>query len=88
MLPNGLGAEVRLGSWPVLPVFEFLKAIGKIPEDDYRRSFNLGVGMVFAIAKKNLIATGRVLDKLGESWHRIGSIVEMKKSAKNRVVYV
>lgn len=88
MLPDGLGAEVRLGSWPVLPVFEFLKTIGKIPEDDYRRSFNLGVGMVFAIAKKKLAAAGRILDKLGERWYNIGSVIETEKSAKSRVVYV
>jgi phosphoribosylformylglycinamidine cyclo-ligase len=88
MLPKGLGAQVRLGSWPVLPVFDFLKTIGKIPEDDYRRSFNLGIGMIFAIGKKDLAAAARVLDKLHEPWYSIGSVMEVKRSSEIRVVYV
>jgi phosphoribosylformylglycinamidine cyclo-ligase len=87
MLPDGLGARIQLGSWPVLPVFEFLKAVGNIPEDDYRRSFNLGVGMIFALAEKNLAAATRVLDRLGESWFQIGSVVKVRASAP-RVSYV
>ncbi|HUS07661.1 MAG TPA: phosphoribosylformylglycinamidine cyclo-ligase, partial [Bryobacteraceae bacterium] len=54
MLPARLGARIRLGTWPVLPVFEFLRAIGQIPDDDYRRSFNLGLGMIFAFAEKDV----------------------------------
>jgi phosphoribosylformylglycinamidine cyclo-ligase len=87
MLPQGLGASIQLGSWPVLPVFEFLKTIGRIPDDDYRRSFNLGVGMIFAIGKKNVAAAARVLDKIGESWFQIGTVVETK-SSRTRVMYV
>jgi phosphoribosylformylglycinamidine cyclo-ligase len=87
MLPEGLGAEVQLGSWPVLPVFEFLKSIGKIPDDDYRRSFNLGIGMIFAIGKKSVSAATRILDKLGESWFHVGTVVEAK-SSHTRVSYV
>jgi phosphoribosylformylglycinamidine cyclo-ligase len=87
MLPRGLGAQIRLGSWPVLPVFEFLRTIGKIPEDDYRRSFNLGIGMIFAVGRKKLLQAARLLDKLSEPWHEIGSVVEVRASAA-RVVYL
>jgi phosphoribosylformylglycinamidine cyclo-ligase len=87
MLPDGLGAEIELGSWPVLPVFEFLKTIGRIPDEDYRRSFNLGIGMIFAIGKKGVSETARVLDKMGESWFKIGSVVETKPS-RPRVAYI
>ena len=31
MLPDALAAEVAWGSWPVLPILEFLKKIGNIP---------------------------------------------------------
>jgi phosphoribosylformylglycinamidine cyclo-ligase len=87
MLPEGLGAEIRLGSWPVLPVFEFLKSIGQIPDDDYRRSFNLGIGMIFAIGGKKVPAATRVLDRLKEPWYQIGSVVEVTAS-EPRVSYV
>lgn len=87
MLPDGLAAEIAWGSWPVLPIFEFLKALGHIPEDDYRRSFNLGIGIVFAIGKKDLKAAERVLRKLGETHYQIGRVIEVPSDSTTRVVY-
>ena len=58
MLPDGLAAEIDWGSWPVLPIFEFLRKLGNIPDDDYRRSFNLGLGMIFAVGRKKLSRSG------------------------------
>jgi len=87
MLPEGLAAEIEWGSWPVLPIFEFLKKIGDIPEDDYRRSFNLGIGMIFAVAPKHLREAEKILKKLGESHYRIGQVIESSPDSPARVVY-
>ena len=87
MLPKGLSAEVRLGSWPVLPVFEVLKRIGAIPDDDYRRSFNLGIGMIFAIGKKDVVKAERALTRIGEQFYHIGTVIRTPRGAKERVVY-
>jgi phosphoribosylformylglycinamidine cyclo-ligase len=86
MLPQGLAAEIETGSWPVLPVFSFLREIGNIPDDDYRRSFNLGIGMILAIGKKDVSEAERILRKMGEKCYRIGKVVEAEGSA-SRVVY-
>ncbi|HYI94225.1 MAG TPA: phosphoribosylformylglycinamidine cyclo-ligase [Bryobacteraceae bacterium] len=87
MLPGGLAAEIDWGSWPVLPIFEFLRKIGNIPEDDYRRSFNLGVGMIFAVSRKNLKEAERVLSKLGEQYYPVGRVIEAADGSVVRVVY-
>jgi phosphoribosylformylglycinamidine cyclo-ligase len=87
MLPTGVAAEIKWGSWPILPVFEFLKEVGHIPDDDYRRSFNLGIGMIFAIGKKDASEAERLLKKLGEAPYRIGTIVAAEEGSKARVVY-
>jgi phosphoribosylformylglycinamidine cyclo-ligase len=87
MLPDRLGAAIKLGSWPVLPVFEFLRTIGKIPDDDYRRSFNLGLGMIFAIAGKDLAKAARVLKRLKEPFYEVGHVIRLPKAAGHRVVY-
>jgi phosphoribosylformylglycinamidine cyclo-ligase len=84
MLPDGTAAEIELGSWPVLPVFEYLKKVGQIPDEDYRRSFNLGIGMIFAIGKKHADAAEKALRKLGETPYRIGRVAEADGA---RVVY-
>lgn len=86
MLPDGLAAEIETGSWPVLPVFEYLKQVGNIPEDDYRRSFNLGIGMILAVSKKDLTKAEKILTRLGEQFYRIGHVVENGESAE-RVIY-
>ena len=87
MLPDGLAAEIDWGSWPVLPIFEFLRKIGNIPDDDYRRSFNLGIGMIFAVSNKNRKAAERVLDDLGESFYPVGRVIQATPGSPVRVVY-
>ncbi len=46
VLPEGLGVELRWGSWPVPPIFGLLERLGELSRDDLLRTFNLGVGMV------------------------------------------
>lgn len=87
MLPKGLAAEIKWGSWPVLPVFDFLKTIGRIPDDDYRRSFNLGIGMIFAVSRKRADEAEAVLTKLEEPFYRIGRVIDAPADAGVRVVY-
>jgi phosphoribosylformylglycinamidine cyclo-ligase len=76
ILPKGLGAHVHPGSWPVLPIFELLRRIGDIELEDWRRTFNLGIGMVLVISKQELAKACNILAKMRESWHQIGEVVK------------
>jgi phosphoribosylformylglycinamidine cyclo-ligase len=71
ILPQGLGARIDRGSWPVLPIFELLRKLGDIPEDDWRRTFNLGIGMILVISPKD----EPKLKMLRERWYRIGEVI-------------
>ncbi len=84
ILPKGLGARIKVGSWPVLPVFELLRKIGDIPEDDWRRTFNLGIGMIFVVSADDLKKACKVLDKMKEPWYKIG---EVFRTRGPRVIY-
>jgi phosphoribosylformylglycinamidine cyclo-ligase len=75
ILPKGLGVRIEKKSWPVPPIFELLRRIGDIPEDDWRRTFNLGIGMIFVVSKSKLARAGKILDSLREPWHRIGEVI-------------
>jgi len=44
-----LAAAIDTARWRIPPLFEVLRRIGNIPLDDYRRTFNLGVGMVLVV---------------------------------------
>src|SRR5207237_10554061 len=48
MLPEGLAAAIDTRAWTIPPVFELMRSLGNIPDDDYPRTFNLGVGMILA----------------------------------------
>jgi phosphoribosylformylglycinamidine cyclo-ligase len=86
VLPKGLGVRIAKNSWPVLPVFEMLRQIGDVPEDDWRRTFNLGIGMIFVIARKDLAKATALLKKLKEPFHEIGEVVKARGKGP-RVVY-
>ncbi len=76
VLPKGLAAHVKVGSWPVLPIFEHMKEIGNVPDADWRRTFNLGIGMIFVIAERDLKDAAKILKKLKEPWYQIGTIAK------------
>jgi phosphoribosylformylglycinamidine cyclo-ligase len=86
MLPAGLAASIETASWRVPPLFEELRRIGNIPEDDYRRTFNLGIGMIFAVPARGVARAEAALAQLGERPIRIGRVVERKRG-RARVDY-
>jgi phosphoribosylformylglycinamidine cyclo-ligase len=77
IFPRGLGAVIRLGSWPVPPIFRWLQRVGDVPDDDMRRTFNLGVGLVAVVPPEEVEAALAVLrdpSLPGDAWG-IGEIV-------------
>jgi phosphoribosylformylglycinamidine cyclo-ligase len=87
MLPAGLAAVIDTSAWTIPPVFELLRRLGRIPEDDYRRTFNLGIGMILAIPRTQLRRAEDVLRELGEPYYKIGQVVPRKRGGP-RVVYL
>ncbi|MBV9505953.1 MAG: phosphoribosylformylglycinamidine cyclo-ligase [Acidobacteriia bacterium] len=79
MLPATLAARIDTQSWRVPPIFEILQRTGNIPEDDYRQTFNLGVGMILVVPARSAIKAERVLRKMRESYFRIGTVIEQRR---------
>ena len=49
VIPKGLNAQFNWGCWSEPPVFTALRKLGNVPEDDMRRTFNLGIGLVAVV---------------------------------------
>ncbi|MBV8906925.1 MAG: phosphoribosylformylglycinamidine cyclo-ligase, partial [Acidobacteriia bacterium] len=79
VLPPALAAMVDTSCWKIPPIFEILRRLGNIPEDDYRRTFNLGVGIVFAVPRRHVIKAERLLARLGETPFSIGEVIEYRR---------
>ena len=83
VLPKGTGAIVEIHSWPVPPIFQHMKAIGNVPDDDMMRTFNMGIGMVLVVPSNKFKKAQTILDRCGEKGYTIGRIVKGDK----RVTY-
>ena len=53
MLPDGLVAKLDGGSWEVPPLFRLIQSKGEIADDEMHRVFNMGVGMIVAVAAED-----------------------------------
>jgi phosphoribosylformylglycinamidine cyclo-ligase len=49
-LPKGLGAVIEQKSWTVPPLFQTLQRAGRVSADEMFRVFNMGIGMIAAVA--------------------------------------
>jgi len=82
ILPPGCQAEIRLGSWPVLPIFELIARRGRVPQDDMLRTFNMGIGLALVVAERDLPRVTQALRKKREKSWIIGRIVRGRPSVK------
>ncbi len=88
ILPPGLAAQIDTAAWKIPAVFELLRKLGRVREDDFRRTFNLGIGMILAIPPRKLSQAKKALDKLDEPHHEIGRVIQLPRGAKSRVIYI
>jgi phosphoribosylformylglycinamidine cyclo-ligase len=83
VLPKGVGASVDKVAWPALPVFEHLRKLGNIPDDEMYRTFNMGIGMVLVVPLTKFKKVQSILERLGEKGYTIGRIVK----GERKVIY-
>ena len=74
ILPEGCRAVFDRGAISVLPIFRFLQREGRVSDDDMWRTFNMGVGMVVAVAPDKIERVERHLSAFGEKAARIGFV--------------
>jgi phosphoribosylformylglycinamidine cyclo-ligase len=90
ILPKGTGAHIEMGSWPGLPIFEHLKALGQVPDDEMLRTFNMGVGLIVVVPAEKFTKAKALLNRAEEKFHVIGRVVKADKAdelAHRRVHY-
>ena len=83
ILPKNVSAVIELGSWPVLPVFEHLRALGNVEHEEMFRTFNMGVGLICVLRAEHYKRAKGVLDRMNEPHFVIGKIVK----GDRRVLY-
>jgi len=74
VLPAGLGAEVREGSWPVPPVFDLVREAAGASTADMRATFNMGLGMVLIVPPDRVSEVLERSDAAGRPAFEIGQV--------------
>jgi phosphoribosylformylglycinamidine cyclo-ligase len=83
VLPDGCAAALYLDRVPVLPVFKWLAAAGRIGEQEMLRTFNCGIGMVAVLDAQAADAAITSFTASGETVVRLGEVI--KATGKARV---
>ena len=67
VLPDGAGAVIERRSWEPPRIFTEIQRLGEVSDDEMRKVFNLGIGMVVVVAPEE---AHRTLDILRTAGHR------------------
>ena len=76
ILPKNTGAQVEIGSWPVLPIFEHLRTLGQVSQEEMMRTFNMGVGLIAAVPAEKFTRAKNLLNRAEEKFYVIGRVVK------------
>lgn len=79
MLPEGVNAQIRKDSYPVLPIFKLLQKTGNLEEKMMYNTYNMGLGMVLAVEKEDADKVMEAVRAAGETPYRIGEIISGEK---------
>lgn len=73
IFPDGVGAVLQWGSWPVPPIFELIQEYGRVPTAEMPHVFNMGLGMLVILPAQD---APRAQSLLGASHvHCVGEMV-------------
>ncbi len=76
MIPEGLRVRIVKGTWPVLPIFNLLRDLGDIRQEDIFNTFNMGIGMVLAVDADVADEVVNYLNGNGENTYIIGEVIK------------
>lgn len=74
-LPEGLSAAIKLGTWPVPPVFDLLIQDAQLSNEQAFNTFNMGIGMVLVVDESDADAVMDHVESRGEKSYLIGKVI-------------
>jgi phosphoribosylformylglycinamidine cyclo-ligase len=74
VIPRGLSLRIDWSAWERPSIFKLIQRVGNVPEEDMRRTFNLGVGLVMIVSKRESDAISAFIRKKGERCIVVGEV--------------
>jgi phosphoribosylamine--glycine ligase/phosphoribosylaminoimidazole synthetase len=80
VLPDGVDAEIALGSWPRGPLFDLIAELATgVDTHELHRMLNMGIGMVVVVAEEHVAEVQRSIPE--QSW-LIGRLIRGKQGSR------
>ncbi|MDE7215063.1 MAG: phosphoribosylformylglycinamidine cyclo-ligase, partial [Clostridia bacterium] len=78
IFPEGIGCEIDTASYELPKVFQVMQKRAQITKEQMYNTFNMGIGMVVCVDKRDVKATVKQLELTGEKCAVIGKTVRGK----------
>lgn len=86
ILPHGLAAKIRIGTWKVPAIFPYIKQCGNIDKLEMFSTFNMGIGMMMVVDAKDADQVVKALRGAGETADIIGQVVAADPASRDKVI--
>jgi phosphoribosylformylglycinamidine cyclo-ligase len=87
IVPGPCRAVIRKGSWSVPPIFDLIRRVGGVDEEEMLRVFNMGIGMIIIVAEIDHAEILERLEMLGEKAYALG-VIEKRENDQPTVSFV
>ena len=78
IFPKGIGCEIHKDSYPLPEIFRIIQEKSELNDEQIYNTFNMGIGMVVCVDKKDVAETIAALESTGERAYEIGETVQGK----------
>jgi phosphoribosylformylglycinamidine cyclo-ligase len=75
VLQKDLALDIDWNAWQRPAIFSLIQETGGVPEDNLRRTFNLGIGLILIVARDKADAVASALESQSERVIRMGTVV-------------
>lgn len=74
IIPEGLSLDIKWDSWEIPALFRLIRSAGNISDDEMRKVFNLGIGLIAVIDPENKDKIINICSEINEHPLMIGSV--------------
>ena len=74
VVPDGLGLRIQWKRWECQPIFKLIQKSGDVPDEEMRRTFNMGIGLILIVSPDGVDHVMTVLRKSGEHPLLVGEV--------------
>lgn len=75
VIPKGCKLKINWKAWELPPIFKLIKETGNVSDIEMRKAFNLGIGLIAIVNKKDVDITLKIAKSLKENSIIIGEVI-------------